>query len=170
TEREPSAEVTQIRLMRAHRVGAILVAGSGYVEPAMEADAARELEAFQESGGRVAVIGRHHLHSDAVLPDNEAAAASITAHVLALGHRRLAVAAGPERLTTVADRTAGVRSAVAAHGRDPGDLLVVHPPLTRGGGRDASARILAARPAATASLALIDGLATGSDPKIERDG
>lgn len=161
TEREPSAEVTQIRLMRAHRVGVILVAGSGYVEPAMEADAARELEAFQEAGGRVVVIGRHHLPSDAVLPDSEAAAASLTDHVLGLGHRRLAIAAGPERLTTVADRTAGIRSAVAAHGLDPDDLFVVHAPFTREGGRDATQRILAQRPDTTAILALNDAMATG---------
>ena len=81
-----------------------------------------------------------------MLPDSEAAAASLTDHVLGLGHRRLAIAAGPERLTTVADRTAGIRSAVAAHGLDPDDLFVVHAPFTREGGRDATQRILAQRP------------------------
>src|ERR687898_953401 len=68
-------------------------------------------QAFQEAGGRVAVIGRHFLSVDAVLPDNEPAGRVIAEHVLSLGHRRIAVAAGSERLTTVVDRLAGVASA-----------------------------------------------------------
>ena len=52
----------------AYQVGAIIVAGSGFVDPAMQSDAKRELHAFQRSGGRVTVIGRHHLGTDAVLP------------------------------------------------------------------------------------------------------
>ncbi|MEK8228252.1 LacI family DNA-binding transcriptional regulator [Oerskovia sp. M15] len=95
TEREPIAEAQQIRIMRAHRVGAIVIAGSGYVDRAMEHESGLELSAFQESGGRVVVVGRHHLQSDAVLPDNEAAGESIAQHLLDLGHRRLAVAAAP---------------------------------------------------------------------------
>ncbi|MFC8923458.1 LacI family DNA-binding transcriptional regulator [Cellulosimicrobium sp. NPDC057127] len=161
TEREPSAEVAQIRLMRAHRVGAILMAGSGYVDPAMEADAARELAAFQESGGRVVVVGRHHLGSDAVLPDNGPAGESVAEHLLGLGHRRLAVAAGPAHLTTIADRLAGVRSAVARHRLDADALPVVHAPFTREGGRDAARRLLDEHPATTAILALNDAMATG---------
>ena len=46
-------------------------------------------------GGRVAVIGRHHLGVDAVLPDNHAGGASAVAgHLLDLGHRRIAVVTG----------------------------------------------------------------------------
>ena len=161
TEREPVAEAAQIRLLRAHRVGAIVIAGSGYVDPAMEEESGREVAAFEESGGRVVVVGRHHLRCDAVLPDNEAAGESIARHLLELGHRRLAVAAGPEHLTTIVDRLAGIRAAVERHGLDPDAVPVVHAPFTREGGRDAARRLLAADPGTTAVLALNDAMATG---------
>ncbi|MBD5787824.1 LacI family DNA-binding transcriptional regulator [Cellulosimicrobium terreum] len=161
TEREPSAEAAQVRLMRAHRVGAIVVAGSGYVDPEMEQESGRELAEFERSGGRVVAVGRHHVRCDAVLPDNEAAGETIAEHLLDLGHRRLAVAAGPAHLTTIADRLRGVRTAVARHGLDPGALPVAHAPFTREGGRDATRELLDAHPGTTAVLALNDAMATG---------
>ncbi|WP_407319765.1 LacI family DNA-binding transcriptional regulator [Isoptericola halotolerans] len=161
TERDARAEAAQLRLMRAHRVGAIVVAGSGYVDPAMENDVARELEAYQHAGGRAVVIGRHHVRCDAVLPDNSAAAASVAAHVLGLGHRRLAVVAGPRHLNTVADRLRGIRSALDAAGLDPGELPVVYGPFTREGGQQATAQVLERHPSTTAVLALNDAMATG---------
>jgi LacI family transcriptional regulator len=161
TERRASDEAVQLRLMRAHRVGAIVMAGSGYVDAAMEAEAEKELTAFEDDGGRVVVIGRHHVRADAVLADNTAGGEAVAAHVLGLGHRRLAVAAGPDHLTTIADRLTGIRAAVAAAGLDPDALPVVHAPFTREGGRDAVARILAEHPGTTAVLALNDAMATG---------
>jgi LacI family transcriptional regulator len=161
TERRSSAEAVQLRLMRAHRVGVIVMAGSGYVDASMEQETARELTAFEESGGRVAVIGRHHVRADAVLPDNTGGGRSIAEHLLALGHRHLAVAAGPEHLTTIVDRVAGIRDAVKSAGLDPTAVPVVHAPFTREGGRDAIRRILDAHPATTAVLALNDAMATG---------
>jgi LacI family transcriptional regulator len=161
TAREPDAEVAQIRLLRAHRVGAILVTGSGYVDPAMEAEADRELTAFQDAGGRVVAVGRHHLACDTVLPDNVGAGRAVTEHLLGLGHRRIAVAAGPAHLTTIADRVAGVRAACAAHGLAPDAVPVVHDAFTREGGRAATERLLAAHPDLTAVVALNDAMATG---------
>jgi LacI family transcriptional regulator len=161
TAREARAELAQIRLMRAHRVGAIVMAGSGYVDAEEEEAANRELRDYQESGGRVAVIGRHHLRCDAVLPDNTAAGRSIAGHLLGLGHRRIAVAAGPAHLTTIADRLAGVRAALTESGLDAAAVPVAHGAFTREGGRDAMARILGDHPETTAVLALNDAMATG---------
>ncbi|MBD8080652.1 LacI family DNA-binding transcriptional regulator [Cellulosimicrobium arenosum] len=161
TEREPSAEAEQIRLMRAHRVGAIVLAGSGYVDPVMEHEAGRELAEFEEAGGRVVAVGRHHMRCDAVLPDNEAAGETIAQHLLDLGHRRLAVAAGPAHLTTIADRLQGIRAAVARYGLPPDAVPVAHAPFTREGGRDATRELLDAHPGTTAVLALNDAMATG---------
>jgi LacI family transcriptional regulator len=161
TERRSSAEAVQIRLMRAQRVGVIVMAGSGYVDPAMEAETAHELRAYEEGGGRVVVIGRHHVPADAVLPDNTGGGRAVAEHVLALGHRHLAVAAGPEHLTTIADRLAGIRSAVAAAGLDADALPVAHAPFTRDGGRQAVQQLFAEHPATTAVLALNDAMATG---------
>ncbi|KAB1913020.1 LacI family DNA-binding transcriptional regulator [Micromonospora sp. AMSO31t] len=159
--RDPENELRQLRHLIAQQVGIILIAGSGYDDPRVEAEARAELAGFQRSGGRVAVIGRHALGVDAVVPDNEAGGRDIGAHLLGLGHRRIAVAAGTPGLTTVADRLAGVTAALAAHGHSPDDLAVVHSDFTRDGGRVATERILHHHPDRTAIIALNDAMAIG---------
>ncbi|MFC3505661.1 LacI family DNA-binding transcriptional regulator [Micromonospora krabiensis] len=159
--RDPEFELRQIRHLIAQRVGIILIAGSGYTDHRVEAETRAELSAYQNLGGRVAVIGRHSLGADAVLPDNEAGGRVLAEHLLGLGHRRIAVAAGTEGLTTVADRLAGVAAALQRHGLDLADLAVVHTDFTREGGRLAAERILAEHPGTTAIVALNDAMAMG---------
>ncbi|WP_028471499.1 LacI family DNA-binding transcriptional regulator [Nocardioides alkalitolerans] len=161
TGRDPESELRHIRTLAAHRVAAIVVAGSGFVDPAVEAPARRELERYAASGGRVAVIGRHHLGTDAVLPPNEDGARAVAEHVLSLGHRRLVVVSGAPVLTTVADRLAGVRAALADAGIPEGDVPVLEGPFTRDGGREAARRVLDEHPETTAVLALNDDMAIG---------
>ncbi len=159
--RDPGQELTQIRTLIAQRVRILIVAGSGYTDPTLQVASRGELSAFQAAGGRVAVIGRHALSVDAVLPDNEAAGRAVGSHVLSLGHREIAVASGPRGLTTVADRLAGVGAALAAAGLSLGDLPVVETDFTRDGGQAAAERILREHPRATAIVALNDAMAIG---------
>jgi LacI family transcriptional regulator len=159
--RDPRNELQQIRTLVAHRTDAIIVAGSGYTDPAMQADSNAVLTAFQDGGGRVAVIGRHHLSADAVRPDNEAAGAAVAAHLLELGHRRIGVLAGPQVLTTVADRLSGVRAALAARGLALDDLPVLHTDFTRTGGHRGAERLLTEHPDLTALIGLNDIMAIG---------
>lgn len=161
TGRDPEAELRQIRTLVAHRVAAIVVAGSGFVDAAVEEPARRELERYAANGGRVAVIGRHHLGADAVLPPNEEGGRAVAEHLLALGHRQIAVITGSPVLTTVADRLAGVHAALADAGLDPAAAPVVEGPFTRDGGRECARRVLAEHPDATAILALNDDMAIG---------
>jgi LacI family transcriptional regulator len=159
--RDPDRELRQIRNLIAQRVGIIIVAGSGYNDQRIEAEAKADLSAFQSLGGRVAVIGRHSLGVDAVLPDNEAGGRALGDHLVALGHRRIAVAAGTPALTTVADRLAGVAAGLHAHGLSLQDLPVVHTDFTRDGGRDAADQIMEEHPDTTAIVALNDAMAMG---------
>ena len=159
--RDPDYELRQIRHLIAQRVGIIIIAGSGYSDLRIEAEAKAELSAFQGLGGRVAVIGRHALGVDAVLPDNEDGGRALGDHLVGLGHRRIAVAAGTPGLTTVADRLAGVAAALRAHGLSLDDLPVVHTDFTRDGGRAATEQILADHPDTTAIVALNDAMAMG---------
>lgn len=161
TGRDPERELAQIRMLIAHRVGAIIVAGSGFVEPAQQAEARSALHAFRESGGRVAVIGRHHLGADAVLPANEEGGRAVAEHLLGLGHRRIAIATGSRALTTVADRLAGVEAAFEAAGLRFADAPLVEAEFTRAGGKAAAEEILARHGDVTAVLALNDDMAIG---------
>ena len=168
TGRDPEAELRQIRGLVANRVGAILVAGSGFVDPAVEGPARTELQRFVAQGGRVAVIGRHHLGVDAVLPDNAQGGRLIAEHLLSLGHRRLAIVAGSTALSTVADRLHGVQAALDAAGVR--DVPVVEESFTRDGGRAAVRRVLEEHPRTTAVLALNDDMAIGCLSELRAAG
>ena len=159
--RDPRIELAQIRSLVANRTGSIIVAGSGHTDPAVEADARAELARFQADGGRVAMIGRHHVAADAVLPDNHEGGRAIAEHVLSLGHRRIGIASGSQDLTTVADRLAGIQEALAAGKGRTTKPLVVEADFTREGGMVAAREILDAAPDTTAILALNDAMAIG---------
>lgn len=161
TQRDPHAELSRIRSLRAHRVNAIVLAGSGYTGTATETDIAAEVRSITASGGRVAVIGRHHLPVDAVLPDNVNGGVSIMRHLLELGHRRVGVVAGPANLTTVEDRLAGLRAA-AAPVLDWASVPVIHGDFTREGGASSAALLLRRDPELTAIVALNDPMAVGA--------
>ncbi len=159
--RDPQIELLQIRTLITHGIDAIVIAGSGYTEPAVEADADRALRVFEEHGGRVAVIGRHFLRADAVLPDNEAGGWAVARHVLSLGHRHIAVTAGAPHLTTIADRLAGVHRALRGHSMAMSSVPVVHATFDRDGGLAAAEQILHEHPRTTAIIALNDAMAMG---------
>lgn len=161
TGRDPERELAQLRTLIANRVGTIIVAGSGFVDPAMQSAARTELQTYRRSGGRVAVIGRHHLGVDAVLPNNVEGASAIATHLIDLGHRRIAVASGSRLLTTVADRLDGVWAAIRAAGLDAEAVPVVEAEFTRAGGKTAAEAILHNHPDVTSVLALNDDMAIG---------
>jgi LacI family transcriptional regulator len=156
--RDPQQELTRINNLVVQNVAAIVIAGSGYVDAAQESRARDVLRAYRQRGGRVAVIGRHHLGVDAVLPDNVAAGAAAARHLVELGHREILVAAGPKEFTTIADRLSGIRSVFEPLRIRP---TVWHDMFSLEGGVRIASRIdeLHSRP--TAVLALSDVVAIG---------
>ena len=157
--RDPRVELAQIRALVANRTGSIIVAGSGHTDPAVESDARAELGRYQADGGRVAVIGRHNVTADAVLPDNQAGGRTVAEHLVSLGHKRIAIASGAQGLTTVADRLAGIHETLSE--RRAGKPLLVEAEFTREGGTAAAREILDTAPETTAILALNDAMAIG---------
>src|SRR3954464_12224017 len=79
--REPDRELEYIELLHAHQVAAIVIAGSGYLDAATAARLDDRLRAFEATGGRIAVIGRHEHTGDAVMPDNEAGGFLAASHL-----------------------------------------------------------------------------------------
>ena len=162
TFRDPERELEYMAALRAQRVDAILLAGSGFRDPEIEARSARESRAFVTQGGRVATIGRHEVVAHAVLPDNHGGARSCVEHLLDLGHTEVGIIAGPASLTTVEDRLAGAVHAFADAGVHLPDDAVQYGEFDRQGGRDSAARLLDARPTITAIMALNDTMAVGA--------
>lgn len=164
-ERKPSSELAQVRLLMRQRIGSIIIAGSGYARAAAERPMAQALAEFTRAGGRAAVIGRHHLPVDAVLPDNVGAGVSIGRHLANLGHRRIGVVAGPSSLSTVADRLMGLREGTADSGAE---LTVVTHEFTREGGIAGALELLESD--VTAIVGLNDAMAIGILSELRRHG
>lgn len=160
--RDPDRELEYVELLRGQQVAAIILAGSGYHDPDFTTLLNGKLAAYEATGGRVAVIGRHEHSGDAVMPDNRDGARLLGQEICRLGHQRVGVVAGPRVLTTTTDRLTGLREALAAHGRQLPEQLVRYADFDRDSGAEATAALLDAEPALTAIAALNDSMAIGA--------
>jgi LacI family transcriptional regulator len=160
--RDPGREQEYVELLHANQVAAIVLAGSGTIDPDDDRGLAGALAAYQRGGGRVTLIGRHTLQGDAVVPANESGAHRLGDHLFRLGHRRIGVVAGPRHLTSTADRLAGLRTAAKAHGTTLATKRVIYADFTRDGGAAAPRELLEVAPTVTAIGALNDGMAIGA--------
>ena len=123
--------------------------------------------------GRVALLQQHGtpfvtygrtLHNAAhawVDGDNAGAAAKATAHLIALGHRRIALLAGPDSMTFSVQRQQGFEHSLRAAGIDPASCPVWHLELTTTAGLHAGTQLLASKPRPSAVLCMTDALAFG---------
>jgi LacI family transcriptional regulator len=160
--REPERELEYLELLHAHQVAAIVVAGSGYLDEDASERLDARMRAYEATGGRIAVVGRHGRTGDAVLPDNEEGGFLAADHLYALGHTEVGVIAGPAGLTTTADRLAGLQRAAKARKRRLPRSHIVHGDFTRDGGASAATELIEAHPTLTAIVALNDSMAVGT--------
>lgn len=100
---------------------------------------------------------------DFVGPDNVGGARMAVEHLIALGHRRIGIIAGPRAISAGVDRLEGYRRALQAHGLPIDPRAIVHAAIDIAAGRVAAATLLS-RPGAdrpTAIFAFNDLLAVG---------
>lgn len=160
--RDPQRELEYVALLRAQQAGALVLAGSGYHDEEFTRQLNGQLRAYAETGGRVAVIGRHELVGATVLPDNEAGAHLIGRSVFQLGHQKVGVIAGPHNLTTTTDRLNGVKQAAEEYELTLPAARIHYADFTRDGGARAAAALLDAESDLTALIALNDSMAVGA--------
>lgn len=163
TFRDPAKEVAYAAALRAQRARAIVLIGSGFEDREWERAMDAELAPYRRTGGRVAVVSRHRsLRVDAVLPENRTGAAALARALVDLGHRDFAVLTGPRSLTTVADRLAGFRDALAEAGVDLPPDRVVEAAFTRDGGHAAATEMIRRGLRPTCVFAVTDVMAIGA--------
>lgn len=109
---------------------------------------------------------------DCVLVDDLTGARDATAHLAALGHRRIAVVCGPQTVTSGRERLAGYRLGLQDAGVAKVAELVLPGPFTPAHGRDAVGRLLAlpARRRPTALLVTNHEAAFGVLPALHEAG
>lgn len=162
TGRTPHRETELLATLRAHRARAVVLAGTRTVDEAGNRNLAREIERFTAQGGRVACVSQGGLPADTVVPANREGAADLARRLIAMGHRRFAVLAGPPDLRTARDRLDGFHGALSEAGIEPAYHDVVHGAFTRDGGYASTERLLAAGTEATCLFAVNDVMATGA--------
>ncbi len=111
---------------------------------------------YARLGSDSAIPGGMQLH----LGDRSGAAA-VTRHLIALGHRRIAILGGPFRNSSILERLTGFRDAMAEAGLTIDEDLVRFSDFTFGGGADAMRDLMAMAVPPTAVFACSDEMALG---------
>ena len=94
--------------------------------------------------------------------DHEAAGYAAARHLIELGHRRIACAAGPEHQPAGQERLAGFKRALREAGLELGPAYLVHGEADCQGGHDATRRLLALPVPPSALFACNDLMALGA--------
>jgi LacI family transcriptional regulator len=110
----------------------------------------------------VALIGRHEVAGNVVLPDNPGGGAAAADALLALGHTDMGVIAGPATMTVSIDRLAGFAERCAAAGHAIPGARIVPGQFTRDSGGAAMRTLLEVAPEITAVFCLSDAMAIGA--------
>lgn len=131
TSRDPEAEREAVAAFAAHRVDAVVVAGTRWT-PDEDAALAAELDAFVAAGGRSVIVGQPVGDGSVVRPPNATGARALAEALLAQGHRRFVVLGGPPRVVTSRERTEAFTAAALAGGGDVAEVLVTE--FSRDGG------------------------------------
>ena len=166
-----AAEQAYVALMRAQRARAVILIGSR-TDDAQARDALRaEIAAFTRAGGRAVCVSQDLLGVDTVRPENAAGAQDLARAMVALGHRRFAVLAGPRDLLTARDRLDGFRAGLAAWSVPLEEGRVIHGPFSRDGGYEAMSAVLAAgEPRPDCVFAVTDVMALGALARLRAGG
>jgi LacI family transcriptional regulator len=159
---DPERELAYLSSLAAQRVRAIILAGSGFEPQGVRQRTAEQLEAFTRLGGRVACVSEHGLPVDTVLLDNRGGAERLAERLVAEGHSRFGVIAGPETLTTARHRLEGIQRALSAAGIELPDERIADGGFSRDGGYAAALELLEREAEITAIIAATDLMAVGA--------
>ncbi|WP_338664584.1 LacI family DNA-binding transcriptional regulator [Pararoseomonas sp. SCSIO 73927] len=143
--------------------GLLLATASLHEDPALAACRARDIPAV--------LVNRGSEGTSSVVSDDRCGMALAVAHLLGLGHRRIAHIAGPAQLSTGLLRSEGFERALRAQGMTPDPALQeTTAAYTREEGDRAAARLIARRPDLTALTCANDLLALGAYDACRRAG
>jgi LacI family transcriptional regulator len=120
SDEDPEREEEVLHQLATERVAGVAVASAdGW---------SRGLDRLQEIGIPVVAVDRRlpRLQVDTVTVESERAVYEAMQHLLALGHRRIGLMAGPPGLSTLAERQAGYERALIERGIDADPSLIIH--------------------------------------------
>lgn len=107
---------------------------------------------------------------DFVGVDNRLGGFRATAHLLRMGHRRIALLSGPQETSTGFDRQQGAAEAFKAHGLEMDPDLILEGDFYRPSGYNLARNLLARRERPTAIFAANDNMAVGVIGALRENG
>lgn len=158
----PERQLATIRRLRALRPRALVLTSGRIDADVLDGRLTHELRGYERDGGRVVIVGDTDTGFDSISFDNRGTAREMGHHVARLGHRAVAVLAGPPRQAAMSERTAGFRDGLEEGGVAGRDIRVVHCGLSRRGAADAVAEILDGGAAPDAIVSANDLMAVGA--------
>lgn len=163
TDNDSAKEISYLNDLRSFRPSGLLIIPSA-PGPLMRA--------LRPSDANIVFVDRcpTEWEGDFVTADNEGGARLAGRHLLALGHRKLAVITGPLNVTNAADRLKGFRNALTEAGVTMGAEYVQEARFTSESGYSAAIRLLQMLPRPTAIFASNDLLACGTLAAAEHLG
>jgi LacI family transcriptional regulator len=144
TLRSTEQEIRAVNAFIGHRTDAIVLVGSRLHTDEGQRDQERLtvlLNRYRDLGGRVVVIGQPLPGTYTIAPENRTGAAALAKTLIAQEPREFVVLAGPQKLATAVDRTAGFVRELRLAGIKP--LAVVPGEFTRDGGYEAAQQVVA---------------------------
>jgi LacI family transcriptional regulator len=132
----PEAEARRLEVFRAEGVRGLIISASR-TPSLLYAELAK-------AGMPMVAVSRvlSRLRVDQVMVANREGAYSATAHLIRLGHHRIAIINGPTVFTTARDRQSGYEDALSEAGQSVEPELIVHCDFRRACGREAMEQLL----------------------------
>ncbi len=170
SERDALREASYVRLLRSMRAAAVIFAGSGLDDPALNEELARHVAAMRDAGAAVVHLSPHALGEPEISVDNTGGIAAMVGALVGLGHERIAFMGGPSTLYVARDRLAGYRRGLSAAGLTPDERLVIETDFTPENGAQAVDILLATGAPFTAISCANDLVALGALQRLQALG
>ncbi|HLI71037.1 MAG TPA: LacI family DNA-binding transcriptional regulator [Ktedonobacteraceae bacterium] len=172
TDRNPTKELHYLRTLRDYRADGLIFAGSGLNNPEHTEQIEKVVMDMQGRGAAAIALSQHTLHVPSIQIDNFGGGHAITAMLLEIGHRRIALIAGPAGLTAANRRMQGYMAALVEKGIPIDPHLILLGNFDQASGERAAQTIaqmeLAQRP--TAIFAANDEMAFGVMLALQQQG
>jgi len=161
-DRDAAKLESYLTMLLSQKPTGVVLIGGQLRDPASTLPVALAVQRLREQGVPVVAVGRYELDIPHVAVDDVAAAEAAVAHLVELGHRRIAFLGGPLNSTTVQDRYTGYGAALTRVGAPVDEGLVVQTPLTLEGGSQGVASLLEGGAPFSAIFAATDEVAFGA--------
>lgn len=164
TDENPAKQQRYLDVVISQRVDGVIIAPYG-----SQAD---DLARLRDRNVPTVVIDRHieGWEVDSVSGDSLSGARALVSHLIGLGHRRIAMLAGPASTATATDRVAGYRIALAEAGIPEDPRLIWYGEYKALSGERMMAQALDAGGNPTAVFAANNAIAMGVIDELERRG